>query len=304
TTRPASHLLHLSFHPTVVEMSQPKGSTPQGLDCFSYLPMELNVQIMLFLDLEGLLLLTRASPTAWQHFRAGHTLILKPRLPLIYSHYGHPAAIPLVILLTRLQRLRTKLNSKPRAELESSLEPILNSILSRDCMEMPHEWESNLPILATVAGLVPELCNAFERLDTVYLGPETSLYRWPQRQTWIFVESFLRFECFCKISYWRKGFLFKKRFYFKYIFLKPFHANTPFSTSDLSRWGQVEGLDETTDLHLNLLKTIGFEFNAPEESCVQFAAVLNTVRDSLALKAPRTAKSGKHPPYAPLGPET
>ncbi|KAF4495237.1 Uracil catabolism 4 [Fusarium agapanthi] len=131
--------------------------TSQGFDPFGRLPIEMNVKIMLFLGTDELLSLTRASPTAWQHFRADNEFILRSHLERIYNHYGHPAAIPWLMILTRLRALHVQLKGKTNEEMKDRLDPFLSSILSQDFMEMPSEWESNLPILAASTGLIPEI---------------------------------------------------------------------------------------------------------------------------------------------------
>ncbi|KAF5967139.1 urg3 [Fusarium coicis] len=132
------------------------------------------------------------------------------------------AAIPLLILVIRLRKLRSKLRGKPRAEIETEIDPILTSALSEDCMEMPPQWESHLPILAAATDLIPELCDIFEiRLESRW-EERIPLRKFSSYHTWLFVESFLRYECFCNISYGSQGFLFQNIFDFKHIFIKPF----------------------------------------------------------------------------------
>ncbi|KAG5748481.1 hypothetical protein H9Q70_008857 [Fusarium xylarioides] len=280
-------------------MSEQRDPTPQGFDPFGRLPIEMNVKIMLLLCIDELLSLTRASPTVWQHFRADHAIILRSHLPRIYNHYGHPAAIPLLILAIQLRKLRAKLRGKPRAEIENKLDPILTSVLSEDCMEMPPQWESHLPILAATKGLIPELCNTFKMRLTYSWDRGLSLTELPPYHTWVFVESFLRYECFCNISYASEGFLFQNMFDFKHIFLKPFLVKTSFSPSELRAWGQTEQMVKPCDMMFNewcqwsQSPMNNFEFEAPEFYLRQFRLVLQRVRELLLSKSPRSAKSGK-----------
>lgn len=232
-------------------MSEQRDPTPQGFDPFGRLPIEMNVKIMLLLGIDELLSLTRASPTIWQHFRADHAVILRSHLPRIYNHYGHPAAIPLLILVIRLRKLRSKMRGKPRAEIETKTDPILTSALSEDCMEMPPQWEPHLPILAAATDLIPELCDIFEMRIESRWEERIPLRKFSPYHTWLFVESFLRYECFCNISYGSEGFLFQNIFDFKHIFIKHFLVKTRFSPSELRPWGQderrVKPCDMTSD---------------------------------------------------------
>ncbi|KAG4258904.1 hypothetical protein FPRO03_13370 [Fusarium proliferatum] len=129
-------------------MSQQRECPPQALDGFSRLPMEINIQIMMLLNPQQLLSLTAASPAVRRHFLGDHhESILKPQLQLIYKYYGHPASIPLIVLLSRLRALRARLKGRPKSEIEHELEPILTSVLSHDIMVMPSQWQSNLHIV-------------------------------------------------------------------------------------------------------------------------------------------------------------
>lgn len=105
---------------------------------------------------------------------------------------------------------------------------------------MPPQWESNLPILVASTGLIPEVCKVFEGLRGYWWEADVSLSKFLSHNRWIFVESFLRYECFCNISYESEGFLFQNMFDFKHIFFKPFLMNTSFSPSELRPWGQTE----------------------------------------------------------------
>ncbi|EWG48657.1 hypothetical protein FVEG_16300 [Fusarium verticillioides 7600] len=277
-------------------MSEQRDHTPQGYDPFGRLPIEMNVKIMLLLGIDELLSLTRASPTIWQHFRADHAIIIRSHLPRIYNHYGHPAAIPLLILVIRLRKLRAKLRGKPTAEIENKLDPILTSVLSEDCMEVPPQWESHLPILAAATGLIPELCNTFEKRLTYGWDRGLSLTELLPYHTWVFVESFLRYECFCNISYAPEGFLFQTMFDFKNIFLKPLLVKTAFSPSELRAWGQAERMVKPCDITLNEWRQSSrnrFKFNPPEFYIRQSSLILQSVRETLLSKSPRRAKDGK-----------
>ncbi|KAF5602471.1 uracil catabolism 4 [Fusarium pseudocircinatum] len=280
-------------------MSKQRDPTPQGLDPFGRLPIELNVKIMLLLGIDELFSLTRASPTVWQHFRADHAIILRSHLRQIYNHYGHPAAIPLLILFIRLRKLREKLRGKPRAEIENKLDPILASVLFKDCMEMPAQWESHLPILVAARDLIPELCNTFEIRSKYSWQRGLSLMELLPYHTWVFVESFLRYECFCNISYASEGFLFQNMFDFKHIFLKPFLVRTNFSPSELRAWGQDERMVKPYDMTFNewcqwsWSPTNHFRFDAPDFYIQQSRWILQRLRESLLSKSPRSTKSGK-----------
>ncbi|CVK96106.1 uncharacterized protein FMAN_13994 [Fusarium mangiferae] len=280
-------------------MPQQRDSAPQGFDPFGRLPVEMNVKIMLLLGVDELLSLTRASPTAWQHFRADHAIIIRSHLPRIYIHYGHPASIPLLMLLIRLRKLRAELRGKPRADIENKLDPILTSILSEDCMETPPQWKSHLPILAAATGLIPELCNVFKKRSIYGWEAGLSLTEIPPYATWVFVESFLRYECFCNISYGSEGFLFQDMFDFKNIFLKPFLVKTSFGPSELRAWGQPESMVKPCDMTMDEWRQWTqspmsyFKFDAPEFYIWQSRLIVQRVRESLLSKSPRCAKSGK-----------
>ncbi|KAF5559039.1 uracil catabolism 4 [Fusarium mexicanum] len=271
-------------------MSEPRDPTPQGFDPFGRLPIEMSVKIMLLLGTDELLSLTRASPTAWQHFRADHEFILRSHLPRIYNHYGHPAAIPWLMLLTRLRELRVQLKGNTNREMEDRLDPFLSSILSRNFMEMPSEWESNLPILAAATGLLPEIRHVFnewamsnKNLDEIF-----------QRDTWIFIESFLRYECFCNIAYGPEGFLFRNIFDLKHVFFKPLSIVDSPSLGDLPHWDQVGPIISNHDnkIFREHMRSYGHTFNAPFYLEWHYERqIFNTVERTLRSKLPITEKA-------------
>ncbi|WKT50660.1 hypothetical protein QSH57_015630 [Fusarium oxysporum f. sp. vasinfectum] len=253
---------------------------------------------MLLLTLDELLSLTRASPTAWQHFRADHAFILKSHLLPIYNHYGHPAAIRLLMLLTRLRALRAQLRGKPRAEVEKKLDPIHTSLLSQHFVELPFEWESNLPILVMASDFIPEMQDVFRAWKGIFYHYERDLGKLPRRQTWIFVESFLRYECFCNLSYHPEGFLFRNMFNSKHFILKPFLGNDNAFPRDLRASTEAEARiidvytgDLFTDWRVS--PTLNCSFNTPHYFVQWFASVLKSVDESLLSKVPKTTKYRK-----------
>jgi hypothetical protein len=137
------------------------------------------------------------------------------------------------MLLIRLRELRAQLRGKPRVEIETQLDPILTSVLSQDFVDLPFEWESNLPILVMATGFIPEMRNVFKAWKGLWYHRELDLSELPRRESWIFAESFLRYECFCNISYHREGFLFQNMFNYKHLLLKPFLGNKGLFMRDL-----------------------------------------------------------------------
>ncbi|KAF5712395.1 uracil catabolism 4 [Fusarium mundagurra] len=272
--------LFVNFFHILPIMSQQQESTPEALDGFSRLPMEMNIQIMMFLDPQGLLSLTGASPTVRRQFLVEyHESILKPHLKRIRKYYGHPASIPLIILLTHLRTLRARLKGKPRTELENELDPILTSVLSHDIIKMPPQWESDLLILGAATSLIPEIRHVFSTWRTRWNGSGRELREAPPRETWIFVECFLRFECFCNIAYEPQGFLFQNMFNYKNIFLQSFRMNIDFSPSDLRPWRWFRNLVKCREKRAR--EDIEHTFNAPRYYEEQYGKPVRSVRQFL-----------------------
>ncbi|KAF5648044.1 uracil catabolism 4 [Fusarium sp. NRRL 52700] len=272
-------------------MSQQQEPPPQALDGFSRLPMEMNVQIMMLLDPQQLLSLTQASPAVRRHFLGDHRAsILKPHLAPIYKYYGHPANIPLVVLLTRLRALRARLRRRPTSEIENALHPILTSFLSHDIMVMPSQWEADLHIIIAALGLIQEIRHVFNKCQRRrWRRPEIRDDEAPPRQRQIFVECFLRFECFCNLSYGPEGFLFQHMFDFKHIFLQRFQMNVAFSPSDLRPWGFDQDFEKTW-------LDSWYAFKAPGHYKKKYQHLVRSVRQLLPSGSPTTTEPVEETP--------
>ncbi|KAF5643400.1 uracil catabolism 4 [Fusarium tjaetaba] len=279
-----------SFFHILPIMSQQQEPPPQAVDGFSRLPMEMNVQIMMLLNPQQLLSLISASPAVRRHFLGDHRAsIMKPHLTIIYKYYGHPANIPLIVFLTRVRALRARLKGRPRSEIENALHPILTSVLSHDIMSMPPEWEFNLHIVAAAKGLIPEICHVFNKWwKKWWTGPKIG--KTPPQHIWIFVECFLRFECFCNISYVPDGFLFQDMLDFKHIFLHRFQTDSAFSPSDLRPWGWDQDCEKRPweDMH--------YIFDAPAHYKKKYLDLIRSVRRLLPSGSSTAIEPGNETP--------
>lgn len=287
-----SPLLSVNFFHILPIMSQQRESSPRALDGFSRLTMEMNIQIMMLLDPQQLLSLTAASPAVRRHFLGDHReSIMKPHLQLIYKYYSHPASIPLIVLLSRLRALRARLRGRPKSEIEHELKPILTSVLSHDIMIMPSQWQSNLHIVTAAIGLIQEISHLFNRWRRKYgMGPANELSKAAPRHTWIFVESFLRFECFSNICYEPEGFLFQNMCNFKHIFLQKFQVNIALSSSDLRPWGWDQDCEKGT------WEDRMYAFDAPGHYKKKYQDLVRSVRQLLPPGSPTITAPGKDTP--------
>ncbi|KAG5803417.1 hypothetical protein H9Q74_014029 [Fusarium xylarioides] len=275
-------------------------SIPDGADHFGTLPLELNVNIMSLLTLDDLLSLTRASPAESRYFRQDHSFILKSHLRRIYDYFRDSAAIPLLKLLTRLRSLRHRLKGKSRIEVEKQLQPVLDSILFLDFMDIPSGWESNLQALIAANNLIPELRGIFDIWKNRWFQsntPDKELDKVPRWECWRFVESFLRFECYCCLLYDPEGFLFQDMLQVKHVFLKPLvtATETPLP-SDLRPWGLVEDImmEMMTQMHWKDKRPYPpteFNFKAPTRFRRWFEPIIKSVDKSLRKEWGRAIKS-------------
>jgi hypothetical protein len=152
--------------------------------------------------------------------------------------------------------------------------------------------------LVMATDFIPEMRDVFRGWKGIFYHHERDLGKLPRRQTWIFVESFLRYECFCNLSYHPEGFLFRNIFNSKHSILKPFLGNDNAFPRDLR--ASIEAEARVIDVYTGHLFTdwrvspmLIYNFNIPHYFVQWFTSVLKSVDESLLSKVPKTTKYRK-----------
>ncbi|KAF5712396.1 uracil catabolism 4 [Fusarium mundagurra] len=254
-------------------------SISDGIDHFGSLPLELNVQIMELLTLTELCSLTRASPAAWRSFRQDHHFLLKSHVTRSYDHYGDPAAIQLLKLLSRLRLLRGKLDGKSGTEVEKQLQPVFESVLFLKFMGIPSEWQSNIPVLIAMDNLIPELRSVYDIWKACAWFQIQSLFMPPDGKPGDLPNPFSDMD------------------QFRDIFLQPLVVGEEtIVPSDLRPWGMQERIVNATGVRWKDRRPyppIEFTFDAPKHFRKWFESIIMGVDRSLRTTWGRATKDRK-----------
>lgn len=195
---------------------------PQGCaDFFSALAPELRIEILDRNPLQDMRHLISASPALLSIFQRHRSSLLRHHVQHLLKFYGDESILPFVAFTMDLRALRAESQQLTASELEEKLKPALNSILSQECTRQPTESYPALIVLEKAQNLVPELCRAFcthqERLHSKLLLEDA-----PWHAKFRFIETFLRFDCYCNMFSYRTKSLFSTLEHAKAKFIRPF----------------------------------------------------------------------------------
>jgi hypothetical protein len=175
-------------------------ATPIQDGVFSNLPVELNTWILRYLSAGELLSAIEASPRLANVFMGNREYILRLHMQNFYEHFGQIDAVPLIQFLSELRSIRQQ--HKAEADIEKQVEPILDDMLALELhkdVERPEKWRLNLSTLSKAEILIPEMRETFTyHNEEVRQRPKPkwlTLDQLPERLTWMFARTYLRFEC-------------------------------------------------------------------------------------------------------------